>query len=268
KSKMLFRLFLILLTCVSLLAKHSHRGQKKDKKFHRIIGGINENVARSPWQVSLQWKGRHICGGAIYSLTLVLTAAHCVVNKTANCMQVHVGSSYPYRGGSFHSVNAHFAHEKYSQKRLTHDIAVIQLATPLKLTYRVQPIKLATEAPPPGSKVWVSGFGLTNLSQPSARLLGAEVQIVQQKSCIAVYNSRKITEVALCAYADDKDACRGDSGGPLVYKRTLVGLVSWGKGCARRNHPGVYSNVSVLRPWVLNTTQKLMADTSPSNRSS
>lgn len=55
-----------------------------------------------------------------------------------------------------------------------------------------------------------------------------------------------------------KDTCNGDSGGPMTVERgtarapnrVLVGVVSWGQGCAQAGIPGVYTLVSAFAPWI------------------
>ena len=51
-----------------------------------------------------------------------------------------------------------------------------------------------------------------------------------------------------------KDACTGDGGSPLVCQAqsgrwTVVGLVTWGVGCASET-PGVYARISYFRNWI------------------
>lgn len=59
----------------------------------------------------------------------------------------------------------------------------------------------------------------------------------------------KITDNMICTYTENKDACQGDSGGPLNFvdpvtgQVYLVGIISWGIGCAKLDTPGVYTKV-------------------------
>jgi len=46
-----------------------------------IVNGDNAVLGAYPWQVSLQYEGRHGCGGTLISSEYVLTAAHCVERK-------------------------------------------------------------------------------------------------------------------------------------------------------------------------------------------
>merc|ERR1712013_715405 len=67
---------------------------------------------------------------------------------------------------------------------------------------------------------------------------------------------QEVGEDILCAGVEDgsKDACQGDSGGALVSEQGgvyhLVGVVSAGLGCARRNVPGLYADVARHMDWI------------------
>lgn len=92
-----------------------------------------------------------------------------------------------------------------------------------------------------------TGLGWTNQfkASPSEYLTHAEVSYVSREKCEGAYPGR-IDESMLCAASIGKDACQGDSGGPLYDEKssTLVGVVSWGRGCANQGSPGVYSRIS------------------------
>ena len=90
----------------------------------------------------------------------------------------------------------------------------------------------------------------------------AVVPIVNWDTCkqLNANMQRSLTSYMLCAGELDgsRDACQGDSGGPLVCKQHdhwwQYGIVNWGLGCGRRNHPGVYADVVMFLPWIYNNT--------------
>lgn len=101
-----------------------------------------------------------------------------------------------------------------------------------------------------------------NSSESNAIIRAAYVPIVNQDYCNTQYKplGRPITERMICAGLENggKDSCQGDSGGPLSIEsdgeRFVVGVVSWGRGCALPYYPGVYSRVSSVRSWINDIT--------------
>lgn len=67
-------------------------------------------------------------------------------------------------------------------------------------------------------------------------------------------HSTTISDHMICAgYAEGgKDTCTNDSGGPLVVEGTneLVGLISYGRGCAIAGYPGIYTAPYALKKWL------------------
>merc|ERR1712051_1156828 len=64
----------------------------------------------------------------------------------------------------------------------------------------------------------------------------------------------------MCAYKNGTDACQGDSGGPLTVVEegvyVVIGVVSYGFGCAAENHPGVYARVNNYLKWIVDNTKE------------
>ncbi|XP_011921712.1 PREDICTED: transmembrane protease serine 5 isoform X6 [Cercocebus atys] len=105
-------------------------------------------------------------------------------------------------------------------------------------------------------------FSVSLIAYSSDMLQDTVVPLLSTQLCNSscVY-SGAFTPRMLCAgYLDGRaDACQGDSGGPLVCPDgdtwRLVGVVSWGLGCAEPNHPGVYAKVAEFLDWIHDTVQ-------------
>ena len=57
----------------------------------------------------------------------------------------------------------------------------------------------------------------------------------------------------VCLLIGIKGSCQGDSGGPLFTEtqpRQLVGVVSWGMGCAFLSYPQVYTRVASYKSFI------------------
>jgi secreted trypsin-like serine protease len=106
----------------------------------------------------------------------------------------------------------------------------------------------------PGALTRVSGHGLIiEGGPPSDTLKVATVPIISDTSCSspAVYGPffDKVSMICAGVLGGGTDACQGDSGGPLQTDAAppstrLVGVVSFGAGCARPGKPGVYTRVA------------------------
>lgn len=93
---------------------------------------------------------------------------------------------------------------------------------------------------------------ISGRSSSITTLQEANIGVIPFSTCSSstMYGGSIKNDVMICAgfARGGVDACFGDYGGPLVQSLNgqlkLVGVVSFGVGCARENRPGVYSRVS------------------------
>ncbi|MGH8186742.1 MAG: serine protease, partial [Steroidobacteraceae bacterium] len=102
----------------------------------------------------------------------------------------------------------------------------------------------------------IMGWGATQENgEGSDGLLHARVPFVSNETCKKAYPTHVPTMICAGNEEGGTDTCQGDSGGPLFLigpKESLsqVGIVSFGKGCARAGYYGVYTRVSSFKEWI------------------
>lgn len=235
----------------------------------RIIGGEIAQTGQWPWQLSLHLRDSHTCGAVLISPDFALTAAHCFQSdsqSSARNWKVYGGVVSLNDLPQPYLVEKIILNKNYNSESNDQDIALLKLTSQVAFNDKVQPICLPAfnKDFPHGTECWTSGFGTTEAgsSTVSKDLMEVNVNIIRREVCNrrSVYGG-SVTANMICAghLQGGKDSCQGDSGGPLVCKDGnlwyLVGLTSWGDGCARRNRPGVYTNVRSLLPWIYSSMQ-------------
>jgi len=212
----------------------------------------------------------------------VITAAHNL--KNTNGLKVRVGewdaSAFKRPERYEHEeyrVTRVSVHPQFDRKRLSNDIAVLRLDRRINLSHEyVNAACLPacddqfsyTFSNGTGVRCHVAGWGKDEFSG-SFQFIQHKVDLplMEEFRCNAALKlalNRRQSGVGdrfqlhpseVCAGGEvGKDACTGDGGSPLVCQAqsgrwTVVGLVSWGIGCAS-DLPGVYVKVSHYRDWI------------------
>ena len=234
------------------------------KKFQtRIVGGVEANPGEFPYIVSFQVNGfGHFCGGSLIDKDWVLTAAHCVSGDKEATVVLGLHSQKDSSKAETIKSSRIIVHPSYNAEKHDYDFALVQLSqrsshAPIGLN-RTPLDKLN------GSMSTTAGWGNTKEGGSSLPdlLQKVDVPLVSREACSKSYPNQ-ITERMVCAGFQEggKDSCQGDSGGPLVVKdkngnHSLVGVVSWGEGCARPNLYGVYGDVGSVMPWIQEHVQQ------------
>ncbi|XP_030011963.1 tissue-type plasminogen activator-like [Sphaeramia orbicularis] len=253
-------------------------GERSERRMNKVVGGSFTPIESHPW-VSAVFEQRRgfLCGGSLIAPCWVLSAAHCFSDgehTNIKRLVVYLGKSAINetdlaREQKF-TVEKLIIHQKYNDTTYDNDIALLKIkgkdggCAAKSLTSRTVCLPPPHTQLPAGFQCSVAGFGKERHDawHYSQYLKQAPVNLISQSECKSeLYYKDRITENMFCAASPDwtTDACGGDSGGPLVCEASgrmfLFGVISWGEGCAWKNKPGVYTQVTNYNKWITRKTR-------------
>jgi trypsin len=234
----------------------------------RIVGGYEVNPAfKYPTMVSLffndRYSDRHYCGGTLYNGNTIITAAHCIDGAggvegqwTAKIHRHDLKKSDAEEDGKTFNVVKIVLHPQYNATSSVNDIAIWKIDASEGKRTNVE-IDDGTIGKETDTLLTAIGWGHTYFGgSGSNKLLEVRVPIFDIDNCAANHGNTIDKEKQICAgYPEGgKDTCQSDSGGPLFKyengKQILVGITSFGRGCANPNTPSVYTRASNYVQWI------------------
>uniref|UniRef100_A0A8C7N9M9 Transmembrane serine protease 15 n=1 Tax=Oncorhynchus kisutch TaxID=8019 RepID=A0A8C7N9M9_ONCKI len=242
--------------------------ESEESRTVRVVGGTDSRKGAWPWMVSLYFRGRHVCGATLIDNEWLVTAAHCVYGKNIHLsnweavLGLHSQDSVDVLPSQTRKVDHIIMNKHYNRRTKDADIAMMHLQTNVNFTDNIQPICLPGSGQQfeAGMKCFITGWGAEVEQGTSANVLQqAVLPLVSRSECQKLLPEYNITARMVCAgYSEGGvDSCQGDSGGPLMCEEdghwVQVGVISFGVGCGRPQHPGVYALVSQFTDWVVQT---------------
>ncbi|XP_066594731.1 chymotrypsin-2-like [Prorops nasuta] len=218
----------------------------------RIVGGKDSSEGKYPYQVSIQYIGRHNCGGSIINKRYILTAAHCLRGRIQNFLTIVAGITRLDSAGDEYKVESFLIHPEYDPVLIINDIGLIRVNEDIRFSEKVQTIELASKDPDEEVfPVILTGWGWLSIEGDHPNNLQViQLYTTNQGKCKSL--QPKATDRNICTLTKKGEgACKGDSGGPLVnLQGKQIGIVSYGIPCAF-GYPDVYTRVSYFYDFIM-----------------
>ncbi|PNF19982.1 hypothetical protein B7P43_G09972 [Cryptotermes secundus] len=178
----------------------------------KIVNGEKAEDGEFPFQVSLQYAGRHYCGATLLSTEYILTAAHCIFGNLVGDYSVRAGSNANYEGGTVHRVVEWAYHEDYINEAYWYnDIAVLKVNPNFTLTENLTLTKLPPDGDEPedGAASVAIGWGSTCYGcAGQTNLQKVNLRIFSHEDCLEAYGDGPTRDMVCSGVPEDtKGVC-------------------------------------------------------------
>ncbi|KAJ8687678.1 hypothetical protein QAD02_023472 [Eretmocerus hayati] len=213
-------------------------------------------------QVSLEYRGKHICGGSIISPYYIVTAGQCLNGKSPDLLTVRAAFLDSPDHGQVHQVQNFTVHEEYKKIQYgipVNDIAVVRVKEPITETRLSKPIGIYRKTDPEiqaGAVAYVNSWGENINKSTIPELQISSMPIISNETCnsaLKYFGGVPIGKI--CIPVGGKALCQSDEGSALTIRRRLAGIVSWtGRYCGD-GFPEVYTRISDYSDWIEKKTK-------------
>nr|CAD7424305.1 unnamed protein product [Timema monikensis] len=198
--------------------------------------------------------------GQLVSKVLSLSDTSSTLYFPPCVLEVMAGTDLVHGNGQRRTVRQVFIHPNYTSNYVINDIALLKVSFPFELSEKVKPIVLAPSGYTflSGTNATMTGWGFTRFlerDELSMTLQEVSGPILNHKKCLDLHGLADNVVDIICTDIKGGGVCQGDSGGPLILDGILVGVTSWGKGCAYPGFPAVFTKVSAFGRWVASVTE-------------
>ncbi|XP_072392613.1 trypsin-1-like [Diabrotica undecimpunctata] len=251
----------------------------------RVTHGEDAGLYEFPWMSLLSFRIGNIrvfrCGGSIINNRYILTAAHCLEDKS-NLLGVRVGEydlsnkgaekdciftecNYPVQDLAIEEI---ISHPNYESKDKKNDIGLLRVQPITFNNKNVKPLCLPRTSNTELTQTYaeLSGWGITKLGGRTSKVLQkGYLKVVRSTDCQNFYKDNLFTVIddkRICAggilQTNKSNACAGDSGGPLQVielspdnerKYVQHGILS--AGVIRCDYPSLFTKVDYYLEWIL-----------------